>query len=581
MAYILLIIFLPLLLVIWFLGSQLSQIMLEQSETLYLSSLRQAADNINTQLTLMVQLTEAYAADARLAYYTDYAYSHPQDVDLQLEAHAYMQNRLRLPEASSFPIARIVLFAENAALWVSGGYQLPFPWLTQDTLTALTAAPGRGHWATPQRPLLRDEVLIDRVLPIHASVFYSRLLQSDLAPPRTLVSLQMPLGTLTAYLSSLPGNGRLIAADGEVIASLFTAPQEAFAYERFRARVLAGERKFALREDGAHNIFTVLPLTNGWLLVHELPYSQLVGETAQARLFALLFALLVGALCLGLLVFLWRTVARRIRRLVRKIQRFERGDLQRGTPEAPAHAQDELGMLNRHLDDMAGRLQTLLQENYTLGLRQKDFELRALQAQINPHFLYNTLSTIKWMTLSHTGEEIREVTDAMARFYRVSLSKGREIILLSDELSCTESYLKIQRFRTMGHIQVHFDVDEALLDVPIPKLILQPLVENSILHAPVENQPMTLIIRVQEQAEQLCLTVIDDGRGMEKQQAENLLFEAASTDSRGGYGLENVRQRLVLFYGEAVHMAVSSAPGTGTRVTIQIPKALLPGRVEG
>lgn len=229
-------------------------------------------------------------------------------------------------------------------------------------------------------------------------------------------------------------------------------------------------------------------------------------------------------------------------------------------------SRDEIGQLIGNYNVMVDRVEELLQEQYILGQEKVKAELRALQSQINPHFLYNTLDMINWMSQKKESENIRSVVQAMSRFYRLTLSKGKDIVPIRDEVEMCEAYMEIQKRRYRGRICYEVEVDEDILDCLIPKITLQPFLENAIIHGineKAQGHGMVILNGWMEDG-RITLSVTDDGEGMTQEDKEK---------SRQGshYGLSNIEHRLKLFYGECIPVQIESSPGIGTCVIINIP----------
>lgn len=214
------------------------------------------------------------------------------------------------------------------------------------------------------------------------------------------------------------------------------------------------------------------------------------------------------------------------------------------------------------------RISQLLAEQYRLGEEKKQAELMALQSQINPHFLYNTLDMVNWMAERGEKENVQEVILRMSQFYRLVLSKGRDIITLREELQLCESYLVIQQKRFQGRIRYEKDVEEELLDCKIPKITLQPLVENAILHGinKSESRRGTISIHGWSEGERMILAVLDDGAGLQQKD------RGASGSGGSHYGMQNIQTRLSVFFQEEIHIEMESTPGEGTCVSINLPR---------
>ena len=229
-------------------------------------------------------------------------------------------------------------------------------------------------------------------------------------------------------------------------------------------------------------------------------------------------------------------------------------------------SRDEIGQLVGNYNLMVDRVDLLLKEQYTLGQEKVEAELKALQSQINPHFLYNTLDMINWMSQKKESENIRSVVQAMSRFYRLTLSKGRDIVLIRDEVELCEAYMEIQKRRYKGRICYEVEVDEDILDCLIPKITLQPFLENAIIHGINEKSDGRGMIILNGWMEdgRVTLSVTDDGEGMTQEDRQK-------NHQGSHYGLKNIEHRLELFFRESIPVQTESSPGIGTCVIINIP----------
>lgn len=213
------------------------------------------------------------------------------------------------------------------------------------------------------------------------------------------------------------------------------------------------------------------------------------------------------------------------------------------------------------------KIEILLKQQYSLGKEKQQAELMALQSQINPHFLYNTLEMVNWMAERNEKENVQTVIQKMSTFYRLVLSKGKDIVTIREELALCETYLTIHQMRFQGRIQYERDVDDEILDYLIPKITLQPFVENAILYgiiASIEGRG-TLSINGWEEDGRIILAVMDDGAGMAEEDREK-------SNSKGShYGMKNIGLRLSVYYQEDIKIEVESTKGVGTCVSINIP----------
>lgn len=285
------------------------------------------------------------------------------------------------------------------------------------------------------------------------------------------------------------------------------------------------------------------------------PIGVMAGVTILICIFAAVLAYFITS---GM-------VSGRIERLTCLMQEVQEGsmDMQVGSDD-----RDEIGMLYRGFGSMMKRIRTLINEVYLGKITQKEAELKALQAQINPHFLYNTLSLINWKALAAGEEDISRMTLAMSTFYRTALNRGRNVLQVEAELSNTRAYLEIQSMLQDGDFDYEIEVQPEILQCESLNLILQPLVENAIHHGIEEKTDGRGKISVRGWKEDNCVwfMVEDNGVGMEQEVADKIL-----TMESKGYGVRNVDERIRLCYGEKYAMKVESVVGKGTKMTIHFP----------
>ena len=238
---------------------------------------------------------------------------------------------------------------------------------------------------------------------------------------------------------------------------------------------------------------------------------------------------------------------------------------------------DEITELGMSFNIMIGRIRELLDSKIKEQENLKKAELRALQAQINPHFLYNTLDTIIWMAQSNKTDQVIEIVSALSKFFRISLSKGNDWITIGEEIERTKSYLTIQRMRYRDIMDFTIEVEEGVSNYTILKLILQPLVENALYHG-IKNKRQGGTIRVRAKMRnenEVLLEVEDDGIGFTPDKLAQLQSELAddSGDIRmeSGFGIGNVNKRIRLYYGKQFGVTVKSEYNTGTCVSLFIP----------
>lgn len=285
-----------------------------------------------------------------------------------------------------------------------------------------------------------------------------------------------------------------------------------------------------------------------------------------------IFALGVAGIVLA--VYLSLTLSRRISKPVGQLtmaaEKLQNGDFSVRCPEV---SRDEVGILAQTFNVMAYRIDCLLKEVQTEQKRKREYELALIQAQVKPHFLYNTLDLIYVFCRRNMSREAANITKYLADFYRVSLSSGREIVTVQEEMKNVEGYLSIQRERYCDLMDFSICCDQNISLYPIVKMTLQPLVENAIYHGLKEQQkPGTVWVKGYQEQNMLVFEVVDDGVGMTTERLDEVLSNENETKEH--FGLHSVRERIRLYYGEEGSMNVQSAPGKGTRVTIRVPQQM-------
>jgi two-component system sensor histidine kinase YesM len=240
---------------------------------------------------------------------------------------------------------------------------------------------------------------------------------------------------------------------------------------------------------------------------------------------------------------------------------------------------NEIAELGLSFNIMIGKIKELLDNKVKEQENLKKAEFRALQAQINPHFLYNTLDTIVWMAEAKQNDQVIEIVSALSRFFRISLSRGKDWITVEEEIERTRSYLTIQKIRYRDIPDYTIEVDESVLNGTTIKLILQPLVENALYHG-IKNKRGggTINVRANKKDDvTIQFEVEDNGIGMtgyklEKIQANlNGNADNINLEAENGFGLENVNQRVKLYYGKEYGLSIDSQCNEGTRITLIIP----------
>ena len=341
---------------------------------------------------------------------------------------------------------------------------------------------------------------------------------------------------------------------------------------------LKEENTFEISElsDGIHrkkdNIYNISSLDScNWKIVGVSFNDEITQAVKSQVVVGLIFALLFSAFMSAVIYFLLsRTVTRPVRRLVASMQKFEK---QAETFEYKADMSNvaEFQTLSTSFEHMVLMIQSLVEKVHNEEIVLRKTELKALQAQINPHFLYNTLDSIQWMCEQDNSKDAVKMVGALAKLFRISISHGNEFIAISDELKHAESYLIIQSYRYKNQFTYSFDVDKSVLDCMCNKITIQPFIENAIYHGldrMVDEGEIKII--VERRGKDIAIIVKDNGLGMTEEQCKAVLQKGRS-DSKG-IGVKNVDDRLKIYFGEEYGITIDSELDVGTTVTIKIPK---------
>jgi len=325
----------------------------------------------------------------------------------------------------------------------------------------------------------------------------------------------------------------------------------------------------------------------GWVLVGVVPTSYISNLFSASTVITLVMAIAVLVVVTLIAVGVAKRFTQPIIDLSEAMQAVEEGDLSVTLGESGT---DEFSGLTRSFNHMVRRIDTLLQSTYAQQRSMRKAEFRALQAQINPHFLYNSLDSIVWLLRLKQNDTAIDLLQNLTILFRISLNSGREMLKVSQEVQHVRSYLVIESVRYSRKFEAHITECEALSDYITPKLILQPVVENSIYHAISKEKPFINIhISTEDAGDSIIFRVWDDGMGMTKEtlhalqnaidpsvdnaDADRLLYAGKERLSKSsGYGLRNINERIKVLFGEAYGLTVNSNYGSGTECVIIIPK---------
>lgn len=311
----------------------------------------------------------------------------------------------------------------------------------------------------------------------------------------------------------------------------------------------------------------------GWDTVGLIPMEYLGRDLAGVRNVSVI--LIILAIFIGILVSICiaRGLISPIEDTVDALERFSKGDFDVRLPEDRS---DEIGKMNIVFNKTIRDVEELMQKVTQAEILEKEMEFKTLQSQMNPHFLYNTLDAINWMAFKEGQTDICNLVSAISNLMRISISNRQSLIPLEQELGYVKDYLYIQNMRYKGRLEIVYDIDESLSDQVVPKLIIQPIVENAIVHGIEKSHDRnTLYISIIRTGANINIIVRDTGVGMSEEKVQSLLKEPetvkSSSASHTNLGMYAVHKRLKFLYGEDYGLSVQSEEGEGTTVIIRIP----------
>lgn len=387
------------------------------------------------------------------------------------------------------------------------------------------------------------------------------------------IALDISCSDISSYISD-SGVGRrgycyLMDTDGNIVYH----PQQQLIYSDLKTE---DSVRIASLEDGSYVeglvIYAVKTLSNGqWRLVGVSFLQEFLTESLrQLGTILLILAALVLLAALLISAVMSAVLSHPLRDLEHAMAQFEE-DADRFNYDPPKIAVREIRHLSVSFRDLVLKVQQLMKTVREEEINLRKTELRALQAQINPHFLYNTLDSISWMCEQGKNAEAVEMVNALARLFRISISRGHELIPIRNELQHAESYLEIQAHRYKNQFTWSIDAEESCLDYLCHKITLQPIIENAIYHGLnglVDDGE--ILVSIREDGEDILFTVTDNGSGMTEEQISAIMQKDRS--DRAGIGIKNVNDRLAIYFGPAYGIQIDSEPDCGTSVLIRMPK---------
>lgn len=373
--------------------------------------------------------------------------------------------------------------------------------------------------------------------------------------------------------NSIEEKGYIFVLDAE--GNIVYHPKQQLMYgglktENIDAIMECREDSLIIDEGGDSKLYTMSKSKRtGWTVVGAAYTSELLKNNEQAQMWYLLVASILLLAVIGISSIISREITKPIRSLRDSMRKVQNGQFD---THVEVITENEIGSLGRSFNLMTSEIQALMEQNVYEQKQKRKSELKALQAQINPHFLYNTLDSIIWMSEAGENDEVVEMTSALARLLRQSISNDQEEVELEKEIEYVKNYLTIQKMRYKDKLEFFIYVDPRVAHVPIIKLVLQPLVENAIYHGiKYKETKGNLKIYARPVDGRAEIVVADDGIGMDEDVMEHIFDEHRKEQKRNGVGVPNVQKRLKLQYGSEYGIRYESVKGAGTKAVITIP----------
>ncbi|MBA2939689.1 sensor histidine kinase [Paenibacillus sp. CGMCC 1.16610] len=306
-----------------------------------------------------------------------------------------------------------------------------------------------------------------------------------------------------------------------------------------------------------------------WTIVSVIPMDDISSDRKQIN--QLMIGIGAACLLLALIVsfLLSGSITRPIFQLAKTMREIRTGKMQ---VRSTYQSKDEIGYLSEGFNNLMNRIEALMAENVEKQRTKAEIEFKLLQSQVKPHFLYNTVETIISLIKLGLGKQAIQAAQYMANFYKISLSKGNDIISIGEEMRLTESYLEIQQLRYVEYMTYTMEIDNEILTYSIPKLTLQPIVENAIYHGlKLKKEKGIIRITGKRSGNNVEIEIYDNGAGMHNNQSKAIMAGFSALDEAGGFGIRSVSNRIQMLYGERYGLQVESEFGVYTKIKIVLP----------
>lgn len=485
------------------------------------------------------------------------------------QAFNSISNYLQNQSFSEVYIASITLIDENGNYRTVGNSTIDMSSsMRSNILKKLQGSNGAMVWMGPQGPDSDNDIIAARKIRTLGTLREIGTVIIRIDPQTFVDSLSTVMHPYQAKLAILSEEHQILYINKSIDRKSF-----------LQLAVPAGRSGIVNMPDGKYLLNCTVSNYTNWTYVYLLPYQEIFQNTLATRMASALFFLILLIIINVIGLYFANSITRPIQNLSQKMKFVQHGQFDiEGMDRIPDENCDEVGHLNNDFIVMVQKINQLINENYVRQILAKESQLKALQAQINPHFLYNTLDSIYWIAKSNRQKRIASMVQALANLFRNSISNNQDVIPLKEELDLLRDYIMIQKIRFEDRLDFQLEIDKELEDQTIPRLTLQPIVENSIKHG-LEKMTGTCTIRVSSQKSGGFFDIIisDNGNGIAPeelsaiQKAKEPDRDRSRNGSVGGIGLINIDERFRLYYGDDFGLTIHSEPQKGTSVTLRLP----------
>lgn len=564
--------------------SKSSQAMDEKTETYLIQMLNEVSKNIRNRMDKVEAASdEAYLS--RIVQENIPLYNQPTDQDtvkMKYELNEFLGQKFSIVQGVQ--LAQMIDYSGNAYVGVltpeiiKSKYQQRLIEHFPDIERLSRQFGGAAIWTMPPfqdeeghvllarsiNSLINDSPLATLMIAVDNAYFSATFADLDLGKGSSVFIVNSSGIVISSRRTDFPAG--LPFRESELVAEL--------------ARSRAADRKaFPITIDQGRHLAVYAPIgKTDWSLVSVLPYSELNADSRKIGFYILLITAVCFIFSLYLSSVISRSISIPLKKLVKAMNATRDGDFALSISDGH---RDELAVVAGNFDRMVKEIRNLLHNIKSKEDQKRIAELKALQAQINPHFLSNTLNAVRYLAQVQKADNIDNLVTSLIQLLHLSMGKGDDLITMREEIEYLKNYVNIQHYRYYDVFDVHFEVEEAALDCKILKFLLQPLVENSIIHGlePKNGQGL-IVVKGYREVGHLHITVTDDGVGMSKERNAELLTadpvdsgraDALRSAKYGRVGLKNVDNRIKLYFGEQYGLRITSVPNLYTTVEVTIP----------